>query len=41
MFDQFKCHEGTEILNLNYRQGPDLPVLQDGFLGFEVYLLPL
>ena len=28
---QMKHHEGTEILNLNYRQGPDLPVLQDGF----------
>ncbi len=24
-------HEGTEILNLTYRQGPDLPVLQYGF----------
>ncbi len=24
-------HEGTEILNLNYRQGPDLPVLRHGF----------
>ena len=24
-------HDGTEILNLAYRQGPDLPVLQDGF----------
>jgi len=24
-------HEGTEILNLNYRQGPDLPVLGYGF----------
>ena len=28
---QMKRHEGTEILNLTYRQGPDLPVLQDGF----------
>jgi len=26
-----KHHEGTAILNLTYRQGPDLPVLQDGF----------
>ncbi len=25
------AHEGTEILNLTYRQGPDLPVLEDGF----------
>ncbi len=24
-------HEGTEILNLEYRQGPDLPALQYGF----------
>jgi len=24
-------HEGTEILNLTYRQGPDLPVLAAGF----------
>ena len=24
-------HEGTEILNLDYRQGPDLPILQHGF----------
>ncbi len=26
-----KHHEGTEILNLTYRQGPDLPVLANGF----------
>ena len=25
------CHEGTEILNLGYRQGPDLPVLSGSF----------
>ena len=24
-------HEGTEILNLDYRQGPDLPALEYGF----------
>lgn len=24
-------HQGTEILNLAYRQGPDLPILADGF----------
>jgi quinone-modifying oxidoreductase subunit QmoB len=29
--EQFKQHEGTEILNLSYRQGPDLPVLRNGF----------
>ncbi len=28
---QLKHHEGTEILNLAYRQGPDLPILQYGF----------
>ena len=26
-----KHHEGTEILNLDYHQGPDLPILQYGF----------
>jgi quinone-modifying oxidoreductase subunit QmoB len=25
------CHEGTDLLHLNYRQGPDLPVLYGGF----------
>ncbi len=29
--EELKGHEGTEILNLNYRQGPDLPILRDGF----------
>ena len=29
--EQLKHYEGTEILNLDYRQGPDLPTLQDGF----------
>jgi len=29
--EQLKHHEGTEILNLTYRQGPDLPTLQHGF----------
>ncbi len=24
-------HEGTDLLHLNYRQGPDLPVLNNGF----------
>ena len=26
-----QSHEGTDILRLNYRQGPDLPVLAYGF----------
>jgi quinone-modifying oxidoreductase subunit QmoB len=29
--EELKCHEGTEILNLTYRQGPDLPALKYGF----------
>ncbi|TAM48268.1 MAG: hydrogenase iron-sulfur subunit [Acidobacteria bacterium] len=28
---QYAAHEGTEILNLAYRQGPDLPALRYGF----------
>ncbi len=29
--EELACHEGTEILNLEYRQGPDLPALRYGF----------
>ncbi|NOZ21390.1 MAG: hydrogenase iron-sulfur subunit [Planctomycetes bacterium] len=29
--EQLKRHEGTAILNLAYRQGPDLPALEYGF----------
>jgi quinone-modifying oxidoreductase subunit QmoB len=29
--EELKRHEGTEILNLAYRQGPDLPVLDCGY----------
>jgi quinone-modifying oxidoreductase subunit QmoB len=29
--EEYAHHAGTEILNLNYRQGPDLPVLQANF----------
>jgi quinone-modifying oxidoreductase subunit QmoB len=29
--EELKAHEGTEILNLNYRQGPDLPALKYSF----------
>jgi quinone-modifying oxidoreductase subunit QmoB len=29
--EELKDHEGTEILNLGYRQGPDLPGLRHGF----------
>ncbi len=33
-------HAGTEILNLAYRQGPDLPVLRDGFPGSNFVCFP-
>ncbi|RJP70088.1 MAG: hydrogenase iron-sulfur subunit [Candidatus Abyssobacteria bacterium SURF_17] len=29
--EEFGHHEGTEILNLDYRQGPDMPTLQYGY----------
>ena len=29
--EELAAHEGTEILNLDYRQGPDLPTLAFGF----------
>ncbi len=29
--EELQYHKGTEILNLSYRQGPDLPVLRYGF----------
>ncbi len=29
--EELQHHEGTEILNLTYRQGPDLPALEYGF----------
>jgi quinone-modifying oxidoreductase subunit QmoB len=31
MVDELQGHDGTEILNLGYRQGPDLPVLRYQF----------
>jgi quinone-modifying oxidoreductase subunit QmoB len=31
LVESLKEHEGTEILNLNYRQGPDMPVLKYNF----------
>lgn len=33
-------HEGTEILNLAYRQGPDLPVLRHGFPNSNFVCFP-
>jgi quinone-modifying oxidoreductase subunit QmoB len=38
--EQYKHHEGTEILNLTYRQGPDLPVLRDGFSDSNFICFP-
>ena len=29
--EELGAHDGTQILNLGYRQGPDLPVLRSGF----------
>ncbi|MBI4705272.1 MAG: hydrogenase iron-sulfur subunit [Deltaproteobacteria bacterium] len=31
LVEQLRHHDGTEILGLQYRQGPDLPVLRYGF----------
>ncbi len=31
LVESLKHHEGTEILNLDYRQGPDLPILKYDF----------
>jgi quinone-modifying oxidoreductase, subunit QmoB len=31
LVEKLQCHKGTEILNLTYRQGPDLPALRYGF----------
>jgi quinone-modifying oxidoreductase subunit QmoB len=37
---RLKDYEGTEILKLTYRQGPDLPVLQDGFSNSHFVCFP-
>lgn len=37
---RLKCHEGTEILKLSYRQGSDLPILQDGFPNSNFICFP-
>jgi quinone-modifying oxidoreductase subunit QmoB len=31
LIEEHQAHAGTEILNLGYRQGPDLPVLEDHY----------
>jgi len=38
--EQFRHHEGTEILNLAYRQGPDLPVRAGGFPNSHFICFP-
>jgi quinone-modifying oxidoreductase subunit QmoB len=40
VIEQMKCHQGTEILGLTYRQGPDLPVLQNGFPDSKFVCFP-
>ena len=37
---QLQDREGTEILNLSYRQGPDLPILQNGFPNSHFVCFP-
>lgn len=37
---QLQHHDSTEILNLTYRQGPDLPVLSDGFPDSKFICFP-
>jgi quinone-modifying oxidoreductase subunit QmoB len=38
--ERLKDHEGTEILHLAYRQGPDLPVLNNGFPNSHFVCFP-
>ena len=38
--ERLRSHEGTEILNLTYRQGPDLPILRDGFPSSNFVCFP-
>ncbi|MEJ2007767.1 MAG: FAD-dependent oxidoreductase [Acidobacteriota bacterium] len=38
--ERLRSHEGTEILNLTYRQGPDLPILHDGFPNSNFVCFP-
>lgn len=38
--ERLKAHEGTEILQLGYRQGPDLPILQNGFPNSHFICFP-
>jgi len=38
--EKLRSHQGTEILNLAYRQGPDLPILRDGFPSSNFVCFP-
>jgi len=38
--EELRRHKGTEILNLAYRQGPDLPVLRNGFADSHFICFP-
>jgi len=38
--EELARHDGTEILNLDYRQGPDLPVLEYGFPASHFICFP-
>ncbi len=38
--EELSAHESTEILNLNYRQGPDLPALGYGFSDSHYICFP-
>jgi quinone-modifying oxidoreductase subunit QmoB len=38
--EELRKHKGTEILNLTYRQGPDLPVLRNGFADSHFVCFP-
>jgi len=38
--ERLRSHEGTEILNLAYRQGPDLPILRNGFPNSNFVCFP-
>ncbi len=38
--EEHQQHEGTEILNLNYRQGPDLPTLSYAFADSHYICFP-
>jgi quinone-modifying oxidoreductase subunit QmoB len=38
--ERLRPHQDTEILNLCYRQGPDLPILRDGFPNSNFVCFP-